>query len=289
MRESPGSGSRSDPDPLSRIADALERLSPPPPDPAALGTSSSFVWRPGAGGLVAAPVRSPPLRLLLEVERQKGALLANTRRFAAGSPANNALLWGVRGAGKSALVKAIHAEVSAEAAALKLIETPREDFAAIPSLIAQLQQAPFRVILFVDDLSFEGGETAMKALKPALDGGLAAQNGNLLVYATSNRRHLVSRDARENDRTDLHWSDTAEERLALADRFGLWLGFHALDQDGYLRIVESYAAEMNLDIAPDDLRKRALQWSMERAARSGRTAWQFITALSGELGERAQA
>lgn len=235
---------------------------------------------------MAAPVKSPPLRLLLEVERQKGALLANTRRFAAGSPANNALLWGVRGAGKSALVKAIHAEVSAEAPLLKLIEAPREDFAAIPSLIAQLQEAPFRVILFVDDLSFEGGETAMKALKPALDGGLAAQNGNLLVYATSNRRHLVSRDARENDRTDLHWSDTAEERLALADRFGLWLGFHAMDQDGYLRIVSSYAAEMNLDIAPEDLRRRALQWALERAARSGRTAWQFITALAGEQAER---
>ncbi|MDZ4776305.1 MAG: ATP-binding protein [Alphaproteobacteria bacterium] len=286
MRESPDLGSGSESDPLSRIADALERLSPPPPDLGALATASSFVWRPGAGGLVAAPVKSPPLRLLLEVERQKGGLLANTRRFAAGSPANNALLWGVRGAGKSALVKAIHAEVSAEAPLLKLIETPREDFAAIPSLIAQLQEAPFRVILFVDDLSFEGGETAMKALKPALEGGLAAQNANLLVYATSNRRHLVSRDARENDRTDLHWSDTAEERLALADRFGLWLGFHALDQDGYLRIVSSYAAEMKLDIAPEDIRKRALQWSMERAARSGRTAWQFITALAGELGER---
>lgn len=282
MRESPNLAEG----PLSRIADALERLSPPPPDLGALGTASSFVWRPGAGGLVAASVKSPPLRLLLEVERQKGALLANTRRFAAGSPANNALLWGVRGAGKSALVKAIHAEVSAEAPLLKLIEAPREDFAAIPSLIAQLQEAPFRVILFVDDLSFEGGETAMKALKPALDGGLAAQNGNLLVYATSNRRHLVSRDARENDRTDLHWSDTAEERLALADRFGLWLGFHAMDQDGYLRIVSSYAAEMNLDIAPEDLRRRALQWALERAARSGRTAWQFITALAGEQAER---
>lgn len=282
MRESPDLSSG----PLSRIADALERLSPPPPDLAALETASSFVWRPGAGGLVPAPVQSPPLRLLLEVERQKGALLANTRRFAQGLPANNALLWGVRGAGKSALVKAVHAEVSTEAPLLKLIETPREDFAAIPSLIARLQQAPFRFVLFVDDLSFEGDETAMKALKPALDGGLAAQSGNLIVYATSNRRHLVSRDARENDRTDLHWSDTAEERLALADRFGLWLGFHALDQDGYLRIVTSYAAEMRLDVLPEDLRRRALQWSLERAARSGRTAWQFITALAGELGQR---
>lgn len=272
------------PDPLSRIADALERLSPPPPDVGALGESGAFVWRPGAGGLVPATVRSPPLELILEIDRQKGALLANTQRFAAGSPANNALLWGSRGTGKSALIKAVHAAVSADAPALKLIEAPREDFAALPSLIAALREAPFRVILFVDDLSFEGGEAAMKALKPALDGGLAAQGSNLLVYATSNRRHLVSRDARENTVNDLHWNDTAEERLALADRFGLWLGLHQLDQDGYLRIVAAYAAHFKFKIASDTLRTRALQWSMERAARSGRTAWQFIVALAGELG-----
>lgn len=272
------------PDPLSRIADALERLSPPPPDLSRLAGAGAFVWRPGAGGLVPAAVRSPPLDLILEVERQKGALLANTRRFAAGAPANNALLWGSRGAGKSALLKAVHAAVSAETTALKLIEAPREDFAAIPSLLAALAETPFRILLFVDDLSFEGGEAAMKALKPALEGGLAAQASNVVVYATSNRRHLVSRDARENTATDLHWSDTAEERLALADRFGLWLGFHPLDQDGYLRIVSSYAARFNLKIAPEELRKRALQWSMDRAARSGRTAWQFIVALAGELG-----
>lgn len=275
---------RESPDPLSRIADALERLSPPPPDLGPLQEAQAFVWRPGAGGLVPAAVRSPPLDLLLEVGRQKGALLANTQRFAAGAPANNALLWGVRGAGKSALIKAVHAAVAAEAPLLKLIEAPREDFAAIPSLLAALENTPWRIILFVDDLSFEGGEAAMKALKPALDGGLAAQAANIVVYATSNRRHLVARDARENDRNDLHWSDTAEERLALADRFGLWLGFHALDQDGYLRIVASYADRFGIALTPDALRTRALQWSMERAARSGRTAWQFIVALAGETG-----
>lgn len=271
-------------EPLSRIADALERLSPPPPDLSGLGGANAFVWRPGAGGLVPSAVRSPPIDLILEVERQKGALLANTRRFAAGAPANNALLWGSRGAGKSALLKAVQTAVASETPALKLIEAPREDFAAIPSLLAALERTPFRIILFVDDLSFEGGEAAMKALKPALDGGLAAQASNIVVYATSNRRHLVARDARENDATDLHWSDTAEERLALADRFGLWLGFHPLDQEGYLRIVSSYATRFKLEIAPADLRRRALQWSMERAARSGRTAWQFIVALAGELG-----
>lgn len=273
-----------DQEPLSRIADALERLSPPPPDLGALEKAHAFVWRPGAGGLVPALVRSPPLDMLLEVDRQKGALLANTQRFASGAPANNALLWGVRGAGKSALIKAVHAAAAAEAPLLKLIEAPREDFAAIPSLLAALEQTPYRILLFVDDLSFEGGEAAMKALKPALDGGLAAQAANTVVYATSNRRHLVARDARENDRNDLHWSDTAEERLALADRFGLWLGFHAMDQDAYLRIVSSYAQRFKLKISPEDLRKRALQWAMDRAARSGRTAWQFIVTLAGELG-----
>ncbi len=273
---------------LSRIADALERLAPPPPRIEGLVGGPCFVWRPGAGGLLPAPVSALPLDLLREVEGQKAALLDNTRRFAAGAPANNALLWGVRGAGKSALVKAVHAAVAADAPALKLVEAPRDTLAALPTLLDAIAAAPARVILYIDDLSFEAEDAVVKGLKPALDGGLGARASNVVVYATSNRRHLVGRDARENTATDLHWSDTAEERLALSDRFGLWLGFHALDQDGYLRIVSAYAAALALPIAPSDLRLRALQWAMGRGARSGRTAWQFVLALAGELGVDAR-
>jgi hypothetical protein len=270
---------------LSRIAEALERLAPPPPRAADLTAGSRFVWR--ADGLRAAAGEGPPLGLLLEIEAQKAALLENTRRFAAGAAANNALLWGVRGAGKSALVRAVHAAVTPEAPQLKLIETPREMLPRLPALLGALADADVRAILFVDDLSFEGEDDTAKALKPALGGGLGAQTPNVIVYATSNRRHLMGRDARENTATDLHWSDTAEERLALSDRFGLWLGFHALDQAAYLRIVDAYAAALKLPIAADALRTRALQWSMARGARSGRTAWQFVVALAGELGVSA--
>jgi uncharacterized protein len=270
---------------LSRIAEALERLAPPPPRAGDLGSGTRFVWRPG--GLQPAEGAGPPLDLLLEIDAQKAALLDNTRRFAAGAAANNALLWGVRGAGKSALVRAVHASVSADAPQLKLIETPREALPRLPALLEALAGAEARAILFVDDLSFEGEDDVAKALKPALGGGLGAQGANVIVYATSNRRHLMGRDARENTATDLHWSDTAEERLALSDRFGLWLGFHALDQAGYLRIVAAYTAALKLPIATETLRTRALQWSMARAARSGRTAWQFTVALAGELGVSA--
>ena len=273
---------------LSRIADALERLAPPPPDVSVLAAGSCFAWRPGAGGLVPARAAAPPLALLREVDTQKSALLDNTRRFAAGAGANNALLWGVRGGGKSALIKAAHAAVATEAPALKLIEVPRDALAALPVLLAALAEVPARVIVFIDDLSFEAEDAVVKGLKPALDGGLGVSAGNVVVYATSNRRHLVGRDARENTAIDLHWSDTAEERLALSDRFGLWLGFHALDQDGYLRIVAGYGDALKLPLAHDDLRRRALQWSLTRGARSGRTAWQFIVSLAGECGIDAQ-
>jgi len=268
---------------LSRIAEALERLAPPPPRADDLAGGTRFVWRPS--GLCAADGAGPPLDLLLEIDAQKAALLDNTRRFAAGAAANNALLWGVRGAGKSALVRAVHATVAAPQ--LKLIETPREALPRLPTLLEALASADVRAILFVDDLSFEGEDDVAKALKLALGGGFGAQGANVIVYATSNRRHLMGRDARENTPTDLHWSDTAEERLALSDRFGLWLGFHALDQAGYLRIVAAYATALKLPLDADALRTRALQWSMARAARSGRTAWQFTVALAGELGVSA--
>ncbi|MDX2233446.1 MAG: ATP-binding protein [Hyphomonadaceae bacterium] len=273
---------------LSRIAGALERLSPPPPDPALLASGTTFVWRPHAGGLRPAVAGGAPLALLREVEPQKKALLDNTRRFAAGARANNALLWGVRGAGKSALVRAVHAAVAADAPALKLIEVPRDALAAVPALLDAVAGLDVRAIVFIDDLSFDGEDDAAKALKPALDGGLGGRAPNVIVYATSNRRHLMGRDARENAAGDLHWSDTAEERLALSDRFGLWMGFHALDQEQYLRIVAAYAQALALPVAEDALRLRALQWAMARGARSGRTAWQFILALAGELGVDAR-
>lgn len=273
---------------LSRIAEALERMAPPPPDLAALEVAPRLVWRPQSGGLVPAPDTGPPLALLLGVDAQKEALRANTLAFAGGAPANNALLWGVRGAGKSALVKAVVREACAQHPGLRLIEAPHEALPRLPQLLAALAELPWRIILFVDDFSFDAEDALVKGLKPALDGGLGAATGRILVYATSNRRHLVGRDARENSAEDLHWSDTAEERLALSDRFGLWLGFHALGQDGYLAIVAAYAAHFGLKIADDDLRRRALQWAMARGARSGRTAFQFIVSIAAEEGAAAR-
>jgi uncharacterized protein len=267
---------------LARIAAALERLAPAP-FRADLSAAQTFRWAPREAALTPVPtVASVPLALILEVDRQKEALLANTRRFAAGAEANNALLWGVRGAGKSALIKAVHRAVVHEHAGLKLVEAPPDALDRIGVLIDALRGQPDPVILFFDDLAFAGDEDAMKALKPALDGSLASGTGRLVVYATSNRRHVVARDARENTPDDLMWADAAEERLALADRFGLWLGFHALDQDQYLRIVESYVAHFKLPIGADDLRREALLWTRTRGARSGRTAWQYIVDLAGK-------
>jgi predicted AAA+ superfamily ATPase len=221
------------------------------------------------------------LELLLGVERQRDALLANTLRFAKGSPANNALLWGSRGTGKSALIKAVHAHLSPAHPSLKLIEAAREDLPRLPELLAALESSNARAIMFFDDLAFEQDDASMRALKPLLEGGLAGRPENVIVYATSNRRHLVARDAHENLPNDLMWADTAEERLSLADRFGLWLGFHAIDQNLYLEIVQTYVKRFSLACA--DLDARALQWSQIRGARSGRTAWQFILALAAEL------
>jgi predicted AAA+ superfamily ATPase len=265
---------------LARIAAALERLAPPRA-PAGLSASDAFVWTAEQGLAPARARLTAPLDLLLEVDAQKQRLLANTRRFAAGAPANNALLWGSRGTGKSALIKAAHAEVRGENGDLKLVEAAGQDLARVGSLIAALRAQEAPVILFLDDLSFQGEEAGLKALKPALDGGLTS-GGHLIVYATSNRRHVVARDARENS-DDLLWMDTAEEHLALADRFGLWLGFHAFDQAAYLRIVRAYAQRLALPIKDAELEREALLWSRTRAARSGRTAWQFILDLAGRL------
>jgi predicted AAA+ superfamily ATPase len=269
---------------LERLADALAPARPGLPD---FNAAAAFVWRPGKAGFraIAHPARMP-LDLILGVDGQRDALLANTRHFAAGAPANNALLWGVRGAGKSALVKAIHASVAETNPALKLIELEREDLPRLDDLLAALESAPIRAIVFIDDLGFEEGDEHQRALKPVLEGGVAGRPRNVIVYATSNRRHLVARDPRENAPNDLLWSDTAEERLSLADRFGLWLGFHAIDQDLYLDIVRAYAKRLGLDAK--DIEKNALQWSLERGARSGRTAWQFILDLAAAQGKKAE-
>jgi hypothetical protein len=271
---------------LARIAAALERLSPPPPTAPDFSTARAFHWRPRAGGLTPLPhAKALPLDLILSVDHQKDALLANTRQFAAGHPANNALLWGARGTGKSALIKAVHAHVAAEVPALKIVEAAAEDLAHLGDLLALLATAPVRAILFLDDLSFEGDEAALKALKPALDGGLAGRGANVAVYATSNRRHLAARDVAENAQT-IHARDTVEDRLALSDRFGLWLGFHSLDQPQYLEIVDAYAARLSGPVDAAALHREALLWAHNRAARSGRTAFQFITDFAGRMGLR---
>ncbi len=267
---------------LARIAEALERLAPPDPAPPDLTRAQAFLWRAHSGAF--APIAAPerlPLDLLKGVDRQRDALIANTLRFAAGHPANNALLWGARGTGKSALVKAVHAAAAAAHPDLKLVEIAREDTASLPALLAAATGLRERLVLFIDDLSFTPDEEGLKALKPVLEGGVAGRPANVILYATSNRRHLVARDARENLPDDLLWADAAEERLSLADRFGLWLGFHAMDQALYLEIVAAYAQRFGL--ATPDLEARALAWSRQRGARSGRTAWQFILDLAARL------
>lgn len=274
---------------LLRIAEALERLSPAPPPAPSWHAADGFVWDAPARTLQ--PLREiarVPLHLLLGVDRQRDQLLANTRRFAQGLPANNALLWGARGTGKSALVKAVHAAVASEGAALlKLVEIHREDIATLGQLLALIAPAPVRTILFCDDLSFDANDAAYRPLKTVLEGGIAGRPANVVFYATSNRRHLLPRDMIENERsTAIHPDEAIEEKISLSDRFGLWLGFHNVGQADYLAIVAGYAAHYGLKISKDDLERRALEWSMTRGSRSGRVAWQFIEDLAGELGQR---
>ena len=273
-----------------RIAEALERLAP-----TALGTAlpdgDAFVWEPAQGGLVAvAHVAHVDLALLKGIENQRDTLLANTRRFAEGLPANNALLWGARGMGKSSLVKAVHEEINAGRKGqdrLALIEIHREDIDSLPLLLRVLRTSKRRVLLYCDDLSFDKDDTSYKSLKAALEGGIEGRPVNTLFYATSNRRHLMPRDLVDNERgTAINPGEAVEEKVSLSDRFGLWLGFHHCGQDEYLSMVEAYAGFYKLKIAPDALRKQALAWAMGRGARSGRVAWQFIQDLAGELGQK---
>jgi hypothetical protein len=277
---------------LRRIADALDRLAPPPPGVPDLSAADGFVWHPERGALV--PVRriaGVELTLLQGVEAQKQILLDNTRRFAAGLPANNAMLWGARGMGKSSLVKAAHAEVNRETpGALALIEIHREDIRTLPELLNVLREVPRRCVILCDDLSFESEDADYKALKSVLDGGIEGRPENVLFYATSNRRHLMPRDMIDNERSSaINPGEAVEEKVSLSDRFGIWLGFYNGTQDVFFAMVEGYAAAYKLPVSQEVLRAAAVEWSVTRGGRSGRVAWQFIQDMAGRLGVRLTA
>jgi predicted AAA+ superfamily ATPase len=272
---------------LIRIADALERLSPPAQPAPEFAQADAFVWHTGPDRLVAVPqVSRVALPLLVGVDRVRDILLANTLQFAAGLPANNALLWGARGMGKSSLVKAVHAEVIRQGRPLKIVELSREDLPSVGRLLGVLRGAPDRFVLFCDDLSFSHDDQHYKALKAVLDGGIEGRPDNVVFYATSNRRHLMPRDMIENERSSaISPSEAVEEKVSLSDRFGLWLGFHPCTQDEYLDMIRGYCDAYGLDIAPDRLRAEAIEWQATRGARSGRVAWQFFTDLAGRSGK----
>jgi len=272
---------------LLRIAAALERLRPPPA-PAPAFTAEAYAWHTDPDHLHAvATVSRVDIALLIGVNRARDILLANTRHFAAGLPANNALLWGARGMGKSSLVKAVHAAIRAEGHDLKIVELSREDLPSIPRLLAILRAAPFQFLLFCDDLSFSHDDQHYKSLKAVLDGGIEGRPANVLLYATSNRRHLMPREMIENERsTAITPGEAVEEKVSLSDRFGLWLGFHPCDQDDYLAMIDAYCAHHGVRVPPDRLRAEAIEWQATRGARSGRTAWQFFCDLAAREGVR---
>ncbi|MFU0503767.1 ATP-binding protein [Pseudaminobacter sp. NGMCC 1.201702] len=275
---------------LDLLIDAISRLAPPMPPRTDLNLADCFVWAADPGMLE--PVRHVnrvDIGLIRGVDRVRDILRDNTERFAAGLPANNVLLWGARGMGKSSLVKAVHASINHQRkveAPLKLIEIHREDINTLPKLMAILKAAPFRFILFCDDLSFDNDDTSYKSLKAALEGGVEGRPANVIFYATSNRRHLLPRDMIENERsTAINPSEAVEEKVSLSDRFGLWLGFHKCSQDEYLDMIDGYVRYHRLAIEPDTLRAEALEWATTRGSRSGRVAWQFIQDLAGRLGQ----
>ena len=274
----------------TRIAEALERLAPPVPPPMTLDGADAFVWHPEPPHL--APVRKVSrvdIALLKGVERQKQILLENTLRFARGLPANNAMLWGARGMGKSSLVKATHAVANLEnPGCLALIEIHREDVRTLPDLLNVLRGQARRCLILCDDLSFEREDSDYKALKSILEGGIEGRPDNVLFYATSNRRHLMPRDMIENERsTAINPSEATEEKVSLSDRFGLWLGVHNCDQNTYFAMIEGYAESLGLPIGVETLRAEAVEWSMTRGSRSGRVAWQFVQDVAGRLGVQA--
>lgn len=272
---------------LERIAVALERAAPPMRPAPDFAAADAFVWHADGRLAPVAKVNRVEIGLLRGIERQRDILLDNTRRFAAGFPANNALLWGARGMGKSSLVKSVHAAVNAERpGALALVEIHREDIPTLPELLAHLRIAARRFVLFCDDLSFEQEDAAYKSLKAVLEGGVEGRPDNVVFYATSNRRHLMKRDMIENERASaIHPGEAIEEKVSLSDRFGLWLGFHGCDQDTFFAMIEAYAQAHRLGVASETLRAEAIEWSVTRGARSGRVAWQFVQDLAGRLGK----
>ena len=277
---------------IRRIAEALEQLAPASASDAALDSADGFVWHADGARLEAVPhINRLDLALLKGIDGVRDTLLDNTRRFARGLPANNALLWGARGMGKSSLIKAVHGVIVAEAPnGLPLIEIHREEIASLPILLARLRGSEKRCLLFCDDLSFDAEDTTYKSLKAALEGGINGRPDNVLFYATSNRRHLMPRDMVENERsTAIHPGEAVEEAVSLSDRFGLWLGFHPCDQATFFAMIEGYVAYFGLAIDRAALHAEAVEWSMTRGARSGRVAWQFVQDLAGRLEVRLSA
>lgn len=275
------------PDALTRIADALERLAPPPVPAPSFTEATAYVWHPDPDRLEAVDtVARVDLVQLIGIDRAKRILLDNTLQFARGFGANNALLWGARGMGKSSLVKAVHAEAVAQDLPLVLVEIARDDLASVGRLLAILGRAKDRrFLLFSDDLSFSHDDTQYKSLKAVLDGGISGRPANVILYATSNRRHLMPRDMIDNERaTAIHPGEAVEEKVSLSDRFGLWLGFHPCSQDEYLAMVQGYCDGYGLAIDADVLRAEAIEWQATRGGRSGRVAWQFFTDLAGRHG-----
>jgi uncharacterized protein len=280
-----------------RIADALEAIAshlsaaaPAAKTTESFGAADAFVWHPD-GRLAPVPrVSRVDLGLLKGIDRMRDILIENTERFADGLPANNALLWGARGMGKSSLVKAAHANINLDrkpADKLKLIEIHREDIESLPGLMDQLRSSSFRFIVFCDDLSFDGNDASYKSLKAVLEGGIEGRPDNVILYATSNRRHLLARDMIENERsTAINPGEAVEEKVSLSDRFGLWLGFHRCSQDEYLAMVRGYCSHFGIKMDDEELEREALEWSTTRGSRSGRVAWQFTQELAGRLGVR---
>lgn len=272
-----------------RIAEALERMAPPAAIVTNLSTANAFVWHAKKGLLSEVKhVACVDLELLQGIDLQKTQLLENTLRFTQKLPANNAMLWGARGTGKSSLVKAVHKEVNRLAPdSLVLIEIQREEIGSLSALLNLLREAPRQVLILCDDLSFEKGDGDYKALKSVLDGGIEGRPANVLFYATSNRRHLMPRDMIENERsTAINPAEAVEEAVSLSDRFGLWLGFHNGNQDQFFKIIDGYAEAYKLPISQEELHALAVEWSVTRGSRSGRVAWQFIQDIAGRLGVR---
>ncbi len=275
---------------LETIAAHLSASTPAAAAPESFGDADAFVWHPN-GRLTPVPrVSRVELGLLKGIDRMRDILIENTERFADGLPANNALLWGARGMGKSSLVKAAHADINANRKAtdrLKLIEIHREDIESLPALMDLLRASEFHFIVFCDDLSFDGNDASYKSLKAVLEGGIEGRPDNVILYATSNRRHLLAREMIENERsTAINPGEAVEEKVSLSDRFGLWLGFHRCSQDEYLAMVKGYCGHFGIKLAEEELEREALEWSTTRGSRSGRVAWQFTQELAGRLGVR---